>query len=107
MYQAYDLFSKGDQRMSVQTVRDFWQRVKQDSALQEQLRGVPRIEKAQAITAIIPIATAAGFKFTAEDYEAAVREVLARQHSAGELSEEQLADVAAALRQTGYDEGTC
>ena len=82
--------------MSEATVRAFWQKVKTDPALQKQLDAIPHGPKETAAPAVIRVAAAAGFAFSAEEYEAAVEEELARRHAARELSEEELARVAGA-----------
>jgi predicted ribosomally synthesized peptide with nif11-like leader len=80
--------------MSVQTVRDFWQKANQDSALQKKLSATQSIAKDAAIADVIRIAAAAGFSFTQAEYETAVKEELARQHAAGDLNDESLAAIA-------------
>jgi predicted ribosomally synthesized peptide with nif11-like leader len=81
--------------MSLQTVREFWQKASQDPALQKKLGAGQSTDKDVAIDEVIRIAKAAGFAFTKADYESADKEELARQHAAGEISDEQLAAVAA------------
>ena len=83
--------------MSVQTVLDFWQRVHQETQLQEKLRAIPSSEPEATVAAVVRLAGEAGFDFTTEDYELAVRDELNRRHAAGELSEEQLAALAGGL----------
>ena len=80
--------------MSVQAVRDFWRKAKTDAALQKQLQGMKTDDKAAAAAAVVKVAAAAGFAFTAEEYQVAIRDDLSRQHAAGELSEQQLAEMA-------------
>jgi predicted ribosomally synthesized peptide with nif11-like leader len=84
----------GDPAMSVETVRQFWQRANQDPALQKKLGAVEAGAKDAAIAEVILIAKAAGFAFTQADYETAVKEELSRQHAATELGEDELAAVA-------------
>jgi predicted ribosomally synthesized peptide with nif11-like leader len=76
--------------MSRQAVRDFWQKAQGDPALRQQLEGVTTDDKEAAIAAVVKIAAAAGFTFTAADYEAALKEALAREYAVGQLQEEQL-----------------
>ena len=80
--------------MSVGAVRDFWQKAQTDQALQQQMRGVKTDDMETAITAVVRVAAAAGFSFTPSEYEAALKEELARRHTAGELSDEELSAVA-------------
>ena len=46
---------------------------------------------------MVKVAAEAGFVFTAQEYEAAVKEELTKQHAAGELSAEQLETIAGGL----------
>jgi predicted ribosomally synthesized peptide with nif11-like leader len=79
--------------MSTQTVRDFWQQVKQDSMLQKKFQKIKTDSKEATLAAVARLAAEAGFSVTPADYEAAVTEELSKQHSAGALSERELADV--------------
>jgi predicted ribosomally synthesized peptide with nif11-like leader len=80
--------------MSVQNVERFFNKVDSDKALQERIRTIQATSDAQAIAEVVKLATDAGFPFSAEHYSAALKEEIARYHSAGELSEEALAQVA-------------
>ena len=80
--------------MSTEAVKKFWEKAQQDKALQAKLTNTQATEGQVALAAVIQLAADAGFAFTAVDYEAAIKEELARQHAAGELSERELADVA-------------
>jgi predicted ribosomally synthesized peptide with nif11-like leader len=84
--------------MSVQTVQAFWQKAKRDPALQAQLKAVQDPHRQAIAAEVVQIAAAAGFAFTAAEYETAVKEALGRQYAAGQLSEEQLGLIAG-----GYD----
>jgi hypothetical protein len=44
--------------------------------------------------AVAQVADAAGFSFTAQEYAAAVKEELARQHAEGQLTDQQLEQAA-------------
>ena len=87
--------------MSLQAVHDFWQKARQDPALQQKLQGVKSEGKNADIAAVVKIATAAGFAFTAAEYQAGLKEELAREHAAPSLSDEQLAQIAGGRVQTG------
>ena len=76
--------------MSVETIGLFWQKARQDPALQQQLAPLWGQDWPVARAAVVQIAAAAGFAFTAEAYEAAVQEELARQHADGRLTDLQL-----------------
>src|SRR5262245_61135180 len=80
--------------MSVQAVREFWQKAQQDPALRQQLEPLKTDDKAAPTAGVVRIAAAAGFAFTAEEYEVAVRQCLAQRHAAGELASDQLDIVA-------------
>ncbi|MGE3809116.1 MAG: hypothetical protein AB7K24_31010, partial [Gemmataceae bacterium] len=59
--------------------------------------------------AIVQVGAEAGFAFTGEEYQAAIKDELERQHAAGKLSEEQLLKVAGATVSTAWlhpSEGT-
>jgi predicted ribosomally synthesized peptide with nif11-like leader len=80
--------------MSVQTVRAFWQKARQEPALQEQLRAIQSDSMEASSAAVVRVAAAAGFAFTAREYAAAVQEELARQHAEGQLTDLQLEQAA-------------
>jgi predicted ribosomally synthesized peptide with nif11-like leader len=80
--------------MSANTVRAFWQKANQDAALQAQLKTLAGRNQQAITAAVVQIAAAAGFAFSAADYEVALKEELARRHAAGELSEQQIEQVA-------------
>ena len=91
--------------MSVQAVRDFWQKTRQDPALGARFQAIKPDDKDSALTAVISLAATAGFVFTAKEYESAVKEELARQHRAGEITDEELARVAGGSRAIRRPEG--
>ena len=80
--------------MSVQMVHDFWRKAQSDTAIQARLRDVNADNKDSAMQALMQIAAEAGFQFTEAEHDAAVKEELTRRHSAGELNEEELEQVA-------------
>ena len=79
--------------MSVHAVHDFWQKARHDPGLRQQLQGLKTVGMDATIAAVVRIAAAAGFPFTAEEYEQALKSELARQHASSELDEFQLAEV--------------
>src|SRR5262245_6924491 len=83
--------------MSTNAVKLFWQKAQQDKALQAKLAAIQAKDQQAAIVAVVKVATDAGFTFTAAEYDAAVKEELAKQHAAGELDEKQLQQVAGGL----------
>ena len=90
--------------MSTEAVKKFWAKAKQDKALQAKLAAIQGKDHQAAIAAVVKLAAESGFAFTAQEYEAAVREELARQHAAGELSDEQLAGMAGGIGRVGLAE---
>jgi predicted ribosomally synthesized peptide with nif11-like leader len=80
--------------MSVQKVRDFWQKVKDDPSLRNKLIALQEKERQTSTAAVVKLADDAGFSFSFVDYEAAVKEELVRQHAAGELNDEELTGIA-------------
>ena len=91
--------------MSMQTVRAFWQKAKQDPALQSKIAAIQAKERQATVAAVVKLAAEAGFVFTAQEYDAAVKEELARQHAAGELSEAELESVAGGGRTVSCNSG--
>jgi predicted ribosomally synthesized peptide with nif11-like leader len=84
--------------MSSEDVRQFIRKAQDNPALKTQLEGVPQGVAGERIEAIVKIANAAGFAFTAKDYTRAVNELLEQKHAAGELNDEELRLVAGGLR---------
>jgi predicted ribosomally synthesized peptide with nif11-like leader len=60
--------------MSIATVQQFWQKARNDPALQAKLQASASAHQEKAIAAVVGIAAAAGFVFTAAEYEAALKE---------------------------------
>jgi hypothetical protein len=83
--------------MSTEAVKQFWQKANSDKALQAKLATIQGKERQAAIAAVVKLAAEVGFVFTAQEYDAAVKEELTRQHSAGELDERQLVDIAGGI----------
>lgn len=79
--------------MSVDSITAFCQRVRQDTPLRECLRQVQEQLRAQTLTRagacseLVRLAAAAGFQFTAEEYETYAKEANA---SRGALTETEL-----------------
>ena len=84
--------------MSVEQVKAFFAKVKEDKELAQKLQDAHSNytgdKDAAFATVVIPIATAAGFKFTADDFKAAFR------NDEGEASDDELDAVAGG---TAYD----
>ena len=92
--------------MSVQAVHDFWQKARQDPALRQQLEELKAEGKEATIAAVVRIAAEAGFTFTTEDYDKALRALLGREHAIGELTDAELERIGGG--KTCYsDAGTC
>src|SRR4051794_36481863 len=83
--------------MSLENVRAFWRKVEQEPALQEKFLEVQADGQAAAVAAVVGIAAEAGFAFTAQEYDAAVRDELVRRHATGEIPDEALAALAGGL----------
>ncbi len=78
------------QILSMQNIFDFWKKTKTDAGLRQQLSLINEKEPVAIVAAVVKLATEAGFEFTAEQYNAAVEEELARQHASGELNDAHL-----------------
>src|SRR5262245_11569091 len=83
--------------MSMQGVRDFWQRIEEDQPIRKQLEAIEADSRRQAHETILRIANAAGFSFTLEEYEAAVEERIAKMHAASELTDKEMSGAAGGL----------
>jgi len=80
--------------MSTEAVKKFWQKAQQDKALQAKLAAIEEKERQATLAAVIQLGAESGFIFTGQQYDAAIKEELAKQHAARELSDKELADVA-------------
>ena len=80
--------------MSTEAVKKFWTKAQQDARLKMKLAAIQEKERQVTIAAVVKLAAEAGFAFTAQEYDAAVKEELAKQHSAGELNERELEQIA-------------
>jgi predicted ribosomally synthesized peptide with nif11-like leader len=83
--------------MSVENVRSFIAKARGDNALDAKLQAVRMGAGQTTIAEIIKIADQAGYKFTAEDYDEAVNDVLNEKYAAGALNDEELALVAGGM----------
>jgi predicted ribosomally synthesized peptide with nif11-like leader len=83
--------------MSIETVKQFWEKARSDQAIQAKLNAVQGDQKEKSLSEVLRIAAGAGFDFTAADYESAVRESLCQQHAAGQLSDQELEKVAGGI----------
>src|SRR5262245_55478288 len=79
--------------MSTAAVRAFRQKAQQDAELKKKLATI-QAKGHTAVAASVKLAGEAGFIFTAQEYDDALKEEIARQHAAAEMSEEQLGRVA-------------
>ena len=89
--------------MSAENVKAFFEKAEGDKALQEKLKALAEQEEAREAgdEELVKIASAAGYEFTADD----VAEV--RKESAGELSEDELKQVAGGAGQCRSGWGDC
>jgi len=83
--------------MLTEVVQKFWQQAQIDQALQAQLGAIQEKQRHTAVAAVVKVAAVAGFVFTSADYEAALKEEIAKQYAAGELTQEQLGTLAGAV----------
>ncbi|MGE3808503.1 MAG: Nif11-like leader peptide family RiPP precursor [Gemmataceae bacterium] len=79
--------------MSTRSAHDFLQKVRSDAPLQAKLKAITAKGREALLAAVVQIAAEAGFVFTAEDYQAAIKKEVERQHAAGNLNEQQLREV--------------
>lgn len=87
--------------MSIDIARQFFDKARSDEALQARLRAAATGTGKERRAALIRIAGEAGFSFSAADLDAAVKMRLNQQHAAGELSEDDLEQVAGGARGGG------
>ena len=92
--------------MSTATAKQFIHKVESDPVLTAKLRAITPGDGEQALAEVVKIAATEGFKFTAQDYEAAFKERLMDRHAAGELSDAQLARVAGGMKHAHCASGT-
>jgi len=75
-------------------VQGFLKQVKKNEQLRKQMQQIKKTNRQESLAEIVKIADAAGFKFTAQDYEETARAQLAGTGNVNQLTEEQLISVA-------------
>jgi predicted ribosomally synthesized peptide with nif11-like leader len=88
--------------MSIETAKQFLTKAQSDAALQARLQAINSDSKEQILAELLPIAAAAGFNFSAQDYEAAVDEILQQKHAAGESDDAELETVSGGARRSVF-----
>jgi predicted ribosomally synthesized peptide with nif11-like leader len=83
--------------MSTANVKAFMKKAKSDKALEAKLQAIQKGGGQSTVAEIVKIADQAGFKFSSDDYEDAINEVLNEKHAAGALNDEELAIVSGGL----------
>lgn len=80
--------------MSVEQAKAFIEKAQSDEALRAKLKAIKTENKEEAVAAVVRIAADAGYSFDAQHYAAAANAHVEAQYAAGELSDEQLDQVA-------------
>ncbi len=93
--------------MSIETVKQFMKQAEATPDLQKKIDAIPKGGGQWTIAEIVKIAAAAGFSFTAKDYEDVVNEMLAQKHAAGALSDSELALISGGLMCVSSDGTYC
>jgi len=93
--------------VSIETVRQFLDQAETTPALRKQLKAIPKGAGKWTVSEFVKIAANAGFKFTLQDYENAVNQVLAQKHAAGALNDSELALVTGGLMCVSSDGTHC
>jgi predicted ribosomally synthesized peptide with nif11-like leader len=93
--------------MSIETVKQFLQKAETTPDLQKQIQAIPKGAGTRTVAEFVKVADVAGYKFTAQDYDDAVTDVLAQKHAAGALNDVELALVTGGLMCTSTDQTTC
>ena len=83
--------------MPTDTVKKFLKQAESSSEIQAKLQEIPKASGKSSIEDVVKVAAAAGYDFTAEDYEEALEETLAEKHAAGALSDSELALISGGL----------
>ena len=81
--------------MSIETVKQFLQKAETTPDLQKQIQAIPKGAGTRTVAEFVKVADGAGYKFTAQDYDDAVTDVL------------ELALVTGGLMCTSSDGTTC
>jgi predicted ribosomally synthesized peptide with nif11-like leader len=90
--------------MSTANVKKFMKKAQSDKALDAKLKAIPMRAGQKTVAEIVKIADKAGFKFSVQDYEDAVNELLDEKHAAGALNDEELALVAGGMMCVSSDQ---
>jgi predicted ribosomally synthesized peptide with nif11-like leader len=93
--------------MSIEAVREFMNQAETTPALRKQIRAIPKGAGQWTVAEFVKIAANAGFKFTLQDYEDAVNQILAQKHAAGALNDTELALVTGGLMCVSSDGTHC
>jgi predicted ribosomally synthesized peptide with nif11-like leader len=80
--------------MSAQAVQAFTTKLQQDESFRKQVQSVLASAQQRGTAELLKVASGAGFQFTEAELAAAVQSQLKQQHSAGELKDEDLLQVA-------------
>ncbi|MDQ2963150.1 MAG: Nif11-like leader peptide family natural product precursor [Pseudomonadota bacterium] len=93
--------------MTIETVKQFMRKAETNSDIQRKLQAIPKGGGQWTIAEVVKLAAAAGFAFTAKDYEDTVNQTLAEKHAAGALNETELALISGGLMCISTDNTTC
>ena len=88
--------------MSMEAVRDFSKKLKQESALQAKVSALSGDDRDALLAEVVAIASGAGFSFTTEEFEAVTADTLRKLHSADQINEAELERIAGGAKNTGY-----
>ncbi|SFG13236.1 nif11-like leader peptide domain-containing protein [Desulfotomaculum arcticum] len=80
--------------MSVENVKSFYAKVKEDEKLQHQIKEQAKGTAEESMQALVGLAAAQGFPFDKKDLEAFIDEETKKFNTQGELSDAELAEVA-------------
>jgi hypothetical protein len=93
--------------MSVKTVRRFLHKAEKAPDLQRKLQAIPKGGGQWTVAEVVKLAEREDFRFTAQDYEDAVNDILAEQHAAGALNEAEIALIAGGIMCISSDGTSC
>jgi predicted ribosomally synthesized peptide with nif11-like leader len=93
--------------MSVAIVKEFLKKAETTPDLQKQIEAIPKGGGQWTIAEVVKLAAQAGFRFTSQDYEDALNEVLAGKHAAGLLNDAELALISGGLMCVSSDGTYC
>lgn len=83
--------------MSVHHAHKFLNQTRSDRFLQARLEAIAARNLDDGIARLIAVARSAGYDFSADDFEQAIRELVILQRTAGEMGREELAFAAGIL----------